>query len=53
MLVNCAPWSVLNICGVPQCRAASSASTQKALSMVFDSRHDSTWRLAQSITATR
>ena len=23
------------------------------LSMVFDSRHESTWRLAQSITATR
>src|SRR5271163_5016506 len=38
-LVNCAPWSVLNIRGLPyRCRASSSASTQNALSIVFDSR---------------
>ena len=28
-------------------------STQNAPSVVFDSRHDRTWRLARSITATR
>ena len=32
-------------------RAASNASTQNALSIVFDSRHDRTWRVAQPITA--
>ena len=52
-LVNCDPWSVLKMPGVPVYSAASSASTQKLLSIVFDSRHDSTCRLAQSMTATR
>ena len=53
MLVNWAPWSVLKMPGVPVTSAACNASTQKPLSIVFDSRHDSTCRLAQSITATR
>jgi hypothetical protein len=53
-LVNCAPWSVLKISGRPKrASAASSASTQKAISMVFDSRQASTARLAQSMIATR
>ena len=53
-LVNCAPWSVLNTSGAaPPDSASSSASTQNAASIVFDSRHDSTQRVAQSITATR
>ena len=51
--VNCAPWSVLKISGTPERSVASSASTQNALSIVFDTRHDRTRRLAQSITATR
>lgn len=33
--------------------ASSSASMQNAASIVFDTRHDSTRRVAQSITATR
>ena len=33
-------------------RAASNASTQNALPIVFDSRHHRTWRVAQPITAT-
>jgi hypothetical protein len=33
--------------------ASSSASTQNAVSMVFDSRQESTARLAQSRMATR
>ena len=49
-LVNCAPWSMLNISGAaPPDSAASSASTQNAAPIVFDSRHDST----QCVTATR
>ena len=52
-LVNCDPWSVLKISGTPRRSAASSASMQKALSIVFDKRQDRTCRLAQSITATR
>ena len=44
---------MLKISGVPICSAASSASKQKLLSIVFDSRHASTWRLAQSMMATR
>src|SRR5258707_4846126 len=53
-LVNCAPWSVLNIFGVP-CRASasSSAAMQKPASIVFDKRHARTARLAQSMIATR
>ena len=34
-------------------KASSRASTQNEASIVFDSRHDSTARLAQSINATR
>ena len=48
-LVNWLPWSVLKISGLPKrASASSSASTQKALSIVFDSRQLSTARLAQS-----
>ena len=46
-------WSVLKIPGVPKCSAAASLSMQNTLSMVFDSRHNSTWRLVQPMTATR
>ena len=53
-LVNCEPWSVLKISGRPNRASASSrASTQKLVSRVFDSRRDSTARLAQSMIATR
>ena len=53
-LVNCEPWSVLKISGFPQRASASSrASTQNAVSMVFDSRQASTARENQSMTATR
>jgi hypothetical protein len=53
-LVNWLPWSVLMISGVPKrASASSSASRQNEMSMVFDSRHASTARLAQSMIATR
>jgi len=45
---------VLKIAGHPYVeRASSRASTQNALSGVFDNRQERTIRLAQSITATR
>ena len=53
-LVNWLPWSVLKISGVPyRSRASSSASVQKRASSVFDSCQARTYRLAQSMTATR
>ncbi len=53
-LVNWLPWSVLKISGLPyRARASSRASTQNEASSVFDRRHDSTRRLAQSMTAAR
>ena len=52
-LVNWDPWSVLKIPGVPVRIESSSAPRQKPTSMVFESRHDSTRLVAQSITATR
>ena len=53
-LVNCAPWSVLNISGFSSMESASSsASTQKAVSIVIDTRQASTRRLNQSTTAAR
>src|ERR1019366_9969875 len=53
-LVNWDPWSVLNIFGFPcWSSASSSAATQNPLSIVFDSRHARTARLAQSMIATR
>jgi hypothetical protein len=52
-LVNWLPWSVLKMSGLPKrMSASSSAPTQNDTSIVFDSRHASTARLAQSITAT-
>src|SRR5215217_9718159 len=51
--VNCDPWSVLNTSGLPRDNASSSASEQNPPSSVFDSRHESTYRLNQSITAIR
>src|SRR5438093_6623563 len=51
--VNCTPWSVLNTSGQLRLNASSNASRQNATSSVFDSRHDSTYRLCQSMTATR
>jgi hypothetical protein len=48
------PWSVLKIAGRPwRASASSTASRQKPVSWVIDSRHDSTRRLNQSITAAR
>jgi hypothetical protein len=45
--VNCAPWSVLKISGVPKrASAPSSAARQKSLVRVFESRQLSTLRLA-------
>src|SRR5207245_7455883 len=46
-LVNWLPWSVLKIFGRPKrASASSSAETQNDMSIVFDSRHASTARLA-------
>ena len=52
-LVNCAPWSVLKISGRVVVNAQSSAATQKALSNEIDTSHASTYRLNQSMIATR
>ena len=51
--MNCEPWSVLKISGRPIDSASSRASRQNGPSSVFDSRHESTYRLHQSITAVR
>jgi len=52
--VNCEPWSVLKISGLPYfSKASCSVSTQNAASIVIDTRHDSTRRLAQSSTTAR
>jgi hypothetical protein len=52
--VNCEPWSVLKISGLPNfARASSSAARQNEASIVFDSRHASTARDAQSMIATK
>ena len=53
-LVNWLPWAVLNISGGPYLDSASArASMQNPAAMVFDSRHARTWRVAQSMIATR
>src|SRR6476646_2706319 len=51
--VNWLPWSVLKISGHPRESAASSTDTHHASSSVFDSAHDSTYRLYQSSTAAK
>lgn len=52
--VNWLPWSVLKIAGCPNCaKASSSTSMQNSTSIVFDTRQASTFRVAQSITATK
>jgi hypothetical protein len=52
--VNCEPWSVLKISGLPNlAKACSSADRQNETSIVFDSRQASTARDAQSMIATR
>src|SRR3954453_5587421 len=51
--VNCTPWSVLKISGLPPLKASSSNSRQNDPSSVFDSRQPITYRLYQSITAAR
>src|ERR1700686_5344970 len=49
--VNCEPWSVLEISGLPCfAKASCSVSTQNAASIVIDIRHDRTRRLNQSST---
>ena len=51
--VNCEPWSVLKTSGLPCLASASSnVSTQKAASMVIDTRHDRTRRLLNQSSAT-
>ena len=52
-LVNWVPWSVLKISGLPLSRASWSTSAQKSASIVLDNRHDSTYRLCQSMIATK
>ena len=52
-LANWLPWSLLKMSGVPKCASASSAAlTQKPTLIVFDSRHASNLRVAQSIIVT-
>src|SRR5271167_1744825 len=52
--VKVEPWTVLKIRGLPnRSSASSSAAAQKLASLVFDSRHARTARLAQSMIATR
>ena len=49
----CEPWSVLKISGWLTDNADSNALTQKPTSKLFDNSHDRTFRLNQSITATK
>ena len=52
--VNCEPWSVFMIPGAPKRWIASfNASTQKSASSVFEMRQASTFRVNQSMIATR
>jgi hypothetical protein len=53
-LVNCEPWSLLKISGLPwRPSASSNTSTQKSADSVIDSRQARTLRLNQSTTAAR
>jgi hypothetical protein len=50
--VNCEAWSVLKISGLPNlARASSSVERQNETSIVFDRRHASAARDAQSMIA--
>src|SRR5947208_15268855 len=52
--VNCEPWSVLKVAGLPCFASAScNASTQNAASIVIDTRDDKTRRLNHSSTTAR
>lgn len=54
VLVNCEPWSELKISGLPYFASAYlSASTQNPASIEFDNRQLSTFRLCQSMAATK
>src|SRR2546427_5333124 len=53
-LVNWLPWSVLEISGcLPLASAAAQARIQNSLSRLLDNSQASTYRLHQSITATK
>ncbi len=52
-VVEMAPWPSVEQSAPLARTLLVNASTQSAPSMVFDSRDDRTWRLAQSITATK
>ena len=52
-LVNWAPWSELKIPGILATRAFSSAARQKPVSIVIEVSQARTYRLNQSMIATR
>ena len=53
LVVNWLPWSVLNTSGFPSLSASFRDSTQESTSKVLDRRRLSTYRLYQSMMATR
>jgi hypothetical protein len=52
-LVNWAPWSVLKIPGALAIKAFSRAAKQKPVSIVIEVSQERTYRLNQSMIATR
>jgi len=52
-LVNLAPWSVLRIQGILAIKAFSRAAKQKPVSIVIEVSQERTYRLNQSMIATR
>ena len=52
-LVNWQPWSVLQISGWTCPNASFKASTQQSASRVLDNREATTYRLCQSMMATK